>query len=71
MHKEALNFIRENKDNPFFFYYASPIPHAPLQAPKEWIDKYVKKFGDEEPYDGRRGYFPCRYPRATPYRAES
>ena len=65
MHKEAINFIRENKDNPFFFYYASPIPHAPLQAPKEWVDKYREKFGDEEPYDGRRGYFPCRYPKAT------
>uniref|UniRef100_UPI0032180BA7 arylsulfatase n=1 Tax=uncultured Draconibacterium sp. TaxID=1573823 RepID=UPI0032180BA7 len=65
MHKEAINFIRENKDQPFFFYYASPIPHAPLQAPKEWVDKYVKKFGDEEPYDGSWGYFPCRYPKAT------
>lgn len=65
MHKEAINFIRENKENPFFFYYASPIPHAPLQAPKKWVDKYVQKFGDEEPYDGSRGYFPCRYPKAT------
>ena len=65
MHKEALNFIRENKDEPFFFYYASPIPHVPLQAPKVWVEKYVEKFGDEEPYGGSQGYFPCRYPRAT------
>ena len=65
MHQEALNFIKENKENPFFFYYASPIPHAPLQAPKRWVDYYVKKFGDEAPYDGKRGYFPCRYPKAT------
>ncbi len=65
MHQEALNFIKENKANPFFFYYASPIPHAPLQAPKRWVDYYVKKFGDEVPYDGKRGYFPCRYPKAT------
>jgi arylsulfatase A-like enzyme len=65
MHQEALNFIRENKENPFFFYYASPVPHAPLQAPKHWVDHYVKKFGDEEPYDGKKGYFPCRYPKAT------
>ena len=65
MHAEALNFIRENKDHPFFFYYASTIPHAALQAPKKWVDHYVEKFGDEEPYDGNQGYFPCRYPKAT------
>ena len=65
MHKEAINFIRKNKNQPFFFYYASTIPHVPLQAPKKWVDKYVKKFGDEEPYDGSKGYFPCRYPKAT------
>ncbi len=65
MHEEAKKFISENKDNPFFLYYATPIPHVPLQAPKEWVDYYVRKFGDEEPYDGSRGYFPARYPRAT------
>ncbi|MCD6354572.1 MAG: arylsulfatase [Prolixibacteraceae bacterium] len=65
MHAEAIKFIKENKDHPFFFYYATTIPHAALQAPKEWVDYYVKKFGDEEPYDGKQGYFPCRYPRAT------
>ncbi len=64
MQKEVINFIRENKDAPFFMYYATPIPHNPLQAPKRWIDYYVDKFGDEEPYDGRRGYFPHRYPHA-------
>jgi len=45
-------------------YYANPIPHVPIQAPKRWVDYYVKKFGDEEPYDGRRSYFPHRYPHA-------
>lgn len=34
-------------------------------APKKWVDYYVKKFGDEEPYNGNSGYAPCRYPRAT------
>lgn len=65
MQNEALNFIRENKDSSFYLYYASPIPHAPLQAPDRWVKYYVEKFGEEEPYDGKRGYFPCRYPRAT------
>lgn len=64
MQYEVINFIKENKENPFFMYYANPIPHNPLQAPKRWVDYYVEKFGDEEPYDGSRGYFPHRYPHA-------
>ena len=59
------NFIKENKSNPFFLYWATPIPHAPLQAPKAWVDKYIEKFGDEEPYVGNKGYFPHRNPRAA------
>lgn len=65
MFDELSGFVYQNKDNPFFMYWATPIPHAPLQAPKKWIDYYVQKFGDEEPYLGKRGYFPTRYPRAT------
>ncbi|MCG8701786.1 MAG: sulfatase-like hydrolase/transferase, partial [Bacteroidales bacterium] len=65
MHTEAINFIKDNKEEPFFLYYASPIPHMPLQAPPRWVDYYVKKFGDEKPYIGRKGYYPCRYPKAT------
>ncbi|MEM6378506.1 MAG: arylsulfatase, partial [Bacteroidota bacterium] len=64
MQQEALDFISRNQDNPFFLYYATPLPHVALQAPKRWVDHYVEKFGDEAPYLGR-GYFPCRYPRAT------
>lgn len=59
------NFISENKDAAFYFYWASPIPHAPLQAPKRWVDYYVKKFGDEKPYLGEKSYFPQRYPHAA------
>jgi len=65
MQKEVLNFITENKEQPFFMYYATPIPHAPLQAPKRWVDYYLKKFGNEEPYLGDKTYFPQRYPHAA------
>ncbi len=65
MIKEALSFVEENKDKPFFLYYATPIPHVALQAPKKWVNKYKGKF-EETPYDGiRGGYLPCQYPRAT------
>ena len=64
MHNEALNFIDDNKNSPFFLYYASPLPHVPLQAPKKWINYYKRKFGDEKPYTGK-SYFPSHAPRAT------
>ncbi len=65
IHQRAISFIKESKDEPFFMYYASPLPHLPLQAPKEYVDKYRKIFGDETPYIGDKGYFPNQYPRAT------
>ncbi len=65
MFGRITRFIDENRENPFFLYWASPIPHVALQAPKRWVNYYVKKFGNEEPYLGNHGYFPSRYPHAT------
>jgi len=65
MLEETLTFVEDHRDRPFFLYFASPIPHLPLQAPKRWVHYYVDKFGDEVPYTGDRGYFPNRYPHAT------
>ena len=64
MQEEALDFMERNKERPFFLYYASPIPHLPLQAPRHWVEYYQKKLGPEEPYTGT-SYFPNRTPRAT------
>lgn len=65
MQTEVLRFIENNKDQPFFMYYASPLPHLPLQVPQEYVEKYIELFGDEKPYVGDKGYFPNRYPHAT------
>lgn len=65
MQAEVLNFIEQNKDQPFFMYYATPIPHLPIQVPQEYTDRYVKLWGEEEPYVGDKGYFPNRYPKAA------
>jgi arylsulfatase A-like enzyme len=65
MFGEMMDFIRTDREEPFFFYWASPIPHVALQAPKRWVDYYVEKFGDEAPYTGGQGYFPHRYPHAA------
>lgn len=64
MFNELTEFVEENKSHPFFMYWATPIPHAPIQAPQRWVDYYVKKFGSEKPYLGEKGYFPHRTPHA-------
>lgn len=65
MYDEILKFVEQQKDKPFFLAWTTPLPHVPLQAPEKWVRYYVDKFGDEEPYIGDKGYFPCRYPHAT------
>ena len=62
---EALNFIDQNQEKPFFLLFASPLPHVPLQVPKKYTEQYLQEFGDEKPYLGNKGYFPNRYPNAT------
>lgn len=65
MFDKMTGFVDENKNHPFFLYWATPIPHVALQAPQRWVDYYVKKFGDEKPYLGDKSYFPHRYPHAA------
>lgn len=36
---EAVNFIKREKDNPFFLYLSYNAPHTPLQATKEYLDR--------------------------------
>lgn len=37
---EALDFIEDNKDNPFFCYISTNAPHAPLNVPQKYFDLY-------------------------------
>ncbi|QBY04248.1 N-acetylgalactosamine 6-sulfate sulfatase [Thalassotalea sp. HSM 43] len=36
---EAVEFIKREKDNPFFLYVAYNAPHAPVQATQEYLDR--------------------------------
>ncbi len=47
----VMEFVRENKDNAFFLYWPTVIPHLALQAPQEDIDEYKGKW-DDEAYTG-------------------
>ena len=44
--EEALGFIKDNKDHPFFLYLPYTIPHAELVVPD---DAYFKKYEDKFP----------------------
>jgi arylsulfatase A len=37
---EALQYIEQQKDGPFFLHLAFQIPHASLRAKEEWKEKY-------------------------------
>ena len=37
--KKALEFIRSNKDKPFFLYLAHSMPHMPISTTKEFLGK--------------------------------
>jgi arylsulfatase A-like enzyme len=52
IHQKALMFIRENKDRPFFCYYAATLPHAEMFAPEKYMKQYRGKFLPEVSYSG-------------------
>jgi len=52
---EVLKFVRENKDRPFFCYYAAIQPHADMIAPERYMQKYRGKYSPESSYSG--GYY--------------
>ncbi|MBS1714572.1 MAG: arylsulfatase [Armatimonadetes bacterium] len=60
----CLDFIDTSAGRPFFLYYAPTLPHAALQAPAEWVDRFPKEW-DTAAYLGDQGYAPCARPRAT------
>lgn len=62
--EQAREFVRVNKDKPFFLYYATTVPHLALQVPEDSLKEYEGVF-PETPYAGGRGYLPNRTPRAT------
>lgn len=61
---EALRFVREQRDRPFFLFVPFTIPHLALQVPEDSLAEYRGQW-DDPPYDGKNGYLPHPNPRAA------
>ena len=49
---DAIHFMDESKDKPFFLYYAAWLVHTPIHSrSRELLTKYCKKLGVEFPQD--------------------
>lgn len=64
MTEKALAFIDKNSKAPFFLYLPYTLPHLSLQAPTEYVQKYIGEF-EEKPYYGEKGYAANKYPLST------
>src|SRR5262245_47880549 len=60
---EALKFVRDHKDGPFFRCLPFTVPHLALQVPDDSLAEYKGKF-PETPYRGKQ-YQPHDTPRAA------
>ncbi len=61
---QARKFVHDNRDRPFFLYFATTVPHLALQVPEDSLAEYRGKF-PEQPYLGNRSYLPQRTPHAA------
>ena len=64
---EALEFVRQHHQQPFFLYYPTVVPHLALQSPEEEVAHYRGRW-PETPYeagpDAPYPYLPHPTPRA-------
>lgn len=52
IHQKTLQFIEDNKEEPFFLYVASIIPHAELVAPEKIVKNFRGNYGSEKKFKG-------------------
>jgi arylsulfatase A len=56
INEQVLNFVRSNKDRPFFLYYPTVIPHVALHVPDEELQPYLKLGWTDPPFTREKGY---------------
>jgi len=67
INKQVLQFIRANRDRPFFLYYPTIIPHVALHVPDVDLKPYLALGWSDPPFTraGGYGYTPHFTPRAA------
>lgn len=67
--EEALKFVTNQKDNPFFLYLPFSIPHAEMLVPDEALSLYLDDDGnsifEETPHPEGKHHGPQPYPAAA------
>ena len=56
INEQALKFIRDHKEKPFFLYYPTVIPHVALHVPDEELKPYLAQKWNDPPFVRARGY---------------
>jgi len=64
MTEDALGWVGDNSEKPFFLLLTYAIPHLALQVPEDSMEPYYGLW-DDPPYDGKKGYLPHPTPRAA------
>ena len=64
MMDEAIRFLDESSDKPFFLYLPLIEPHVALHPPLKRLDDFPAEW-DTEMYRGENGYLPTARPRAA------
>ena len=64
IHEQALKFIRDNKDKPFYAMLTYTLPHAELNLPHDSIYQMYENTFEEVPYD-KGGYYPSDKPYSS------
>lgn len=66
IHEQALGFLREHRDRPFFLYYPNIIPHVALHIPDAELEPYLAMKWHDPPFTrAKGGYTPHFTPRAA------
>ena len=56
INEQALKFIRDHREKPFFLYYPTVIPHVALHVPDEELKPYLAQKWNDPPFTRARGY---------------
>ena len=60
---EAVEFLEEHRQEPFFLYLPFIEPHVAMHPPEALVESYPREW-DDRPYRGQCGYLPHPRPRA-------